>query len=234
MEGELYIISTPIGNLDDITIRAIATLFCIDILLCEDTRRTGQLLKELKDRYPSIAQGQTPQLMSYYDEIEQHKIPEILIALQEGKVIGLVSDNGTPLISDPGYKLIREAKKRTIKVISIPGANAAITALTTSGLPTDSYLFIGFLPEKEKQRIKKLQELQSLAVKPTIISYCAPHKLHTTLTDMQHIYGDNQTITVARELTKIHEQIWNGTIKDAVSVFNQPKGEFVLLWNFNS
>lgn len=234
MKGELYIISTPIGNLGDITIRAIATLFRVDILLCEDTRRTGQLLKELKERYPSIVQGKTPQLLSYYDEIEQHKIPEIIIALQEGKIIGLVSDNGTPLISDPGYKLIREAKKRNIAIISIPGANAAITALTTSGLPTDSYLFIGFLPEKESQRIKKLQELQSLSLKPTIISYCAPHKLHMTLVDMQQVYGDNQTITIARELTKLHEQVWNGTIKDAVTVFNQPKGELVLLWNVSS
>lgn len=234
MEGELYIISTPIGNLDDITIRSIATLFRIDILLCEDTRRTGQLLKELKNRYPNLAQGQTPQLMSYYDEIEHLKIPEIINALQEGNIIGLVSDNGTPTISDPGFKLIRESKKRNIKVTSIPGANAALTALTTSGLPTDSYLFIGFLPEKESQRMKKLQELKDLTLQPTIISYCAPHKLHTTLTDMQRVYGDNQTITIARELTKIHEQVWNGTVKEAIILFNQPKGEFVLLWTFNS
>jgi 16S rRNA (cytidine1402-2'-O)-methyltransferase len=191
MTGTLSIISTPIGNLEDITIRAILTLFRVDILLCEDTRRTGQLLKELKTRYTSLLDEHvsSPTLVSYYDEIEQKRLPEIIELLNTGKHVGLVSDNGTPAISDPGFRIIREALKRSISVTSIPGANAAVTALTSSGFPTDSFLFIGFLPEKESQRIKRLTELTLLPFSTTIISYCSPHKLQQTLTDIQQVYG---------------------------------------------
>lgn len=236
MNGSLFLLPTPIGNLEDITIRTIKTLFTLQVLLCEDTRYTGQLLKELKDRYSHLLDehATTPRLIRYYDEIEDKRIPEIIALLQEGTHVGLVSDNGTPTISDPGYRLVRECIKRSITIISLPGPNAAITALTSSGLPTDSFLFIGFLPEKEGPRKAKLHELKQIRQfqKTTYIAYCSPHKLPTTLQDMGEIYGVDHPIVITRELTKIYEEVWRGTVQEALGIYSLPKGEFVLLWSF--
>jgi 16S rRNA (cytidine1402-2'-O)-methyltransferase len=227
--GKLYIVSTPIGNLDDITPRAIKTLFSVHIILCEDTRRTGLLLQHLTSRFAIMFRYMItkPQLRSYYDEIEDKIIPEIIDWLIEGKNIALVSDAGTPLISDPGFRLVRECIKRSIKVESIPGPSALLTALTSSGLPTDKFIFLGYPPEKQSARLAVFKKLQPDI---TTIFYCAPHKLTSTLENMKTAFGDID-IVVARELTKIYEEIWRGSISMAQEHFSKPQGEFVLLFN---
>ena len=218
----LFIVSTPIGNLEDITLRAIRILTSVDTILCEDTRRTGLLLQHLHIKKP---------LIPYYEEIEDRKIPEI-IALLQHKSIALVSDAGTPLIPHPGFKLVRECIKRSIKVESIPGPSAVLAALTSSGLPADKFLFLGYPPEKRSQRMHLFASLfqcfKTLEQTPTIIFYCAPHKLIQTLEDLKESAGDIE-ISLARELTKIHEEIWRGTISEAITYFDNPKGEFVIL-----
>lgn len=237
--GTLYIVSTPIGNLEDLTIRAIKTLFSVDIIACEDTRRTGLLLQKLKEQYASKLTDSTPlhrsvelhlesKLLRYDDNHEQSQTPFIIQKLEEGKSVALVSDAGTPLISDPGYKLVSEALKRGINVISVPGPTAAIAALTVSGLPTNHFMFLGYPPEKQSHRLKLFRTLPKDI---TIIFYCAPHKLQQTLTDMQTVFGDIP-IVIARELTKIHEEVWRGKLSEAISYFLNPQGEFVLLLNF--
>ncbi|KKU82863.1 MAG: Ribosomal RNA small subunit methyltransferase I [Microgenomates group bacterium GW2011_GWA2_47_8] len=237
--GTLSIVSTPIGNLADITIRAIKTLFSVDIIACEDTRRTGMLLQELKKRYGSIALHSnilsTQKLVRFDDRQEQSQTPLLIEYLQQGKNVALVSDAGTPLISDPGYKLVSEALKRGIQVVSIPGPTAAIAALTSSGLPTNQFLFLGYPPEKEKHRFDLFQSLLTMKPSnhPTIIFYCAPHKLHQTLTDMQTVMGDIP-IVIARELTKVHEEVWRGKSSEALQKFENPQGEFVILLSINS
>ena len=219
--GNLYIVSTPIGNLEDITIRAIKILSSVDLVLCEDTRHTGLLLQKLNIQ---------TKLLSYYDEIEDTRIPEIIEMLGQNKNIALVSDSGTPLISDPGFRLVRECLKRGIKVESIPGPSAALAALTSSGLPPNKFIFLGYPPEKQNQRIKMFEDLTHLnRFKCTNIFYCAPHKLMRTLEDMKSVLGDLD-IVVARELTKVHEEIWHGSISTAQKYFGKPQGEFVLLF----
>jgi 16S rRNA (cytidine1402-2'-O)-methyltransferase len=227
--GKLYIVSTPIGNLEDITIRAIKTLCSVDSILCEDTRRTGLLLQELQSRFAIMFRYMItrPQLMSYYDEVEDTCIPEVIQRLENGKNLALVSDAGTPLISDPGFRLVRECIKRGIKVESIPGPSAMVAALTSSGLPPDKFLFLGYPPEKKSAR---LELFKKLSPDITTIFYCAPHKLATTLEDMKTVLGDVD-IVVARELTKVHEEIWRGTITEAQNYFKIPRGEFVVLFN---
>lgn len=230
--NKLFIVSTPIGNLEDITIRAIKTLFSVDVILCEDTRHTGNLLNELRKRYPTLVTDKKPELIAYYDEIEDKKIPEVIDALTQGRTIALVSDAGTPLISDPGFRLVRECIKRNIKVESMPGASAILTALTSSGLPSDKFFFVGYLPEKQGQRMKLLKDLGEMnkLVASTYIAYCAPHKLEQTLIDMKEALGEID-LAVARELTKIHEEVWKGTVTQALDHFQNPQGEFVLLFN---
>ncbi len=226
--GTLSVVSTPIGNLEDITIRGIKTLFAANIILCEDTRRTGLLLDELKKRYPTFVVEHKAQLVSYYDEIEDKRIPEIIQMLEEDMTIALVSDAGTPLVSDPGFRLVRECLKRNIKVESVPGPSAVLAALTSSGLPSDKFTFYGYLPEKQGARIKLLEETKGNA-KVTYIFYVAPHKLVQTLTDVKDVLGDIE-IVLARELTKVHEEIWRGTVTETLTHFPEPKGEFVLLF----
>ncbi len=230
----LSIVSTPIGNLEDITIRAMKVLFSVDVILCEDTRHTGNLLNELRKRYPALTTDHKPMLVAYYDEIEDKKIPEVIGMLEEGRSLALVSDAGTPLISDPGFRLVRECIKRNIKVESVPGPSAILTALTSSGLPSDKFFFVGYLPEKQGQRIKLLQDLQEVntRVASTYIAYCAPHKLEQTLVDMKETLGDIE-ITVARELTKMHEEMWKGTVMQSMEHFTDPQGEFVLLFHLS-
>lgn len=213
--GTLYIVATPIGNLDDITYRAVKTLSSVDLILCEDTRHTGLLLQKL-----NIGTSMLP----YYEEIEDKRIPEVIEFLSQGKNIGLVSDAGTPLISDPGFRLVRECIKRGIKVESIPGPSALLVALTSSGFPSDKFTFYGYPPEKLQARITLFKSL-----KGTCIFYCAPHKLLQTLTNLQEVIGDSD-IVIARELTKLHEEIWRGSIAQALGYFVAPKGEFVLLF----
>lgn len=247
--GTLYIVSSPIGNLEDISIRAIKTLFSVDIILCEDTRRTGLLIHELEKRIDNnnataLLLSITPKtdrsndkkerkrtLVRYDDHTESKQAPWLVEQLSQGKDVALVSDAGTPLISDPGYKLVNEALKRGISVTSIPGPTAAVAALTVSGLPTDKFIFLGYPPEKKSHRIKLFTNLLQIhrCIDSTYILYCAPHKLQQTLVDMKGVLGDIE-IVLARELTKVHEEVWRGTLSEAIKHFSDPKGEFVLLF----
>jgi 16S rRNA (cytidine1402-2'-O)-methyltransferase len=219
--GNLSLVATPIGNLDDITLRAIKTLSSADIVLCEDTRHTGLLLQKLNIH---------AKLMPYYDEIEDKVLPEVIELLNQDKQIALVSDAGTPLISDPGYRLVRECVKRGIRVESIPGPSAVLAALTSSGLPPDKFLFFGYPPEKQAAR---LEFLKKAVPNVTTILYCAPHKLIHTLGDMKSVFGDI-AIVVARELTKVHEEIWRGTLSAAQEHFTNPQGEIVILFHWQT
>lgn len=224
--GTLYIVATPIGNMEDITLRAMNTLFFVDIIACEDTRRTGNLLRHVKQYVDNLTATATRLSMVRFDDhTENQKTPWLVGQLLQGKNVALVSDAGTPLISDPGYRLVSEAIKRGITVVSIPGPTAAIAALTVSGLPTNHFMFLGYPPEKQSHRIKLFS---SLPKDVTIIFYCAPHKLQQTFGDMQTVLGDIP-IVIARELTKIHEEVWRGAITEALQKFNKPLGEFVLL-----
>lgn len=227
--GTLSLVSTPIGNLEDITIRAIKTLFSSDIILCEDTRRSGLLMHELIDRYGEafdMTPDASPKLMPYYDEIEEKSLPSVIAWLEEGLDLALISDAGTPLISDPGFRLVRECVKRGFPVQSIPGPSAVLAALTSSGLPSDKFIFFGYPPEKEAAR---RELLRNIPPKNTAIFYCAPHKLTRTLEDLKVALGDID-IVIARELTKVHEEIWRGKISQALAFFPNPQGEIVILF----
>ena len=227
--GKLYIVSTPIGNLEDITVRAIKILFTSDAILCEDTRHTGILIQELTKRYSEVFDFNydwKPKLIPYYDEIEERKLPEIVGLLSQGKHLALVSDAGTPLISDPGFRIVRECVKRGIPVESVPGPSAVLAALTSSGLPPDKFIFLGYPPEKRSAR---LELFKKLSPNLTTIFYCAPHKLIQTLEDIRSSIGDIE-IVIGRELTKVHEETWKGTVTAAIANFNSPKGEIVLLF----
>lgn len=233
--GTLFVVSTPIGNLDDITVRAIKTLFSVHAIACEDTRRTGILLQELRKRYSSFfaIPNTSPNLISFHGHNEREKIPEIISLLKQEKSIALVSDAGTPAVSDPGFSLVREVISRDIKVEAIPGPNAALAALVSSGLPTDTFLFLGYLPEKSSHRRKTLLSLKGqldrLENRPTVILFASPHKMSSNLTEILGVFG-NIEIVIARELTKVYEEIWRSTIDRAITHFNSPKGEFVILF----
>lgn len=232
--GNLFIVSTPIGNLDDITIRALKTLFKVDYIACEDTRRTGLLLQELMSRFAHIIDGKNlvkPKLISYYDQNEFKRSPEILDLLTKNQDVALISDAGTPMVSDPGYELVRLAKSHGYNIISIPGVSAAITALTTSGLSLDHFFFLGYPPEKQGTREKFFLSIRESnnALNATYILYCAPHKLIKTLEDIQKTLGDIE-IVIAHELTKIHESTWSGKVSDAITSQIKIKGEIVILF----
>ncbi len=213
--------------MEDITLRAMNTLFFVDIIACEDTRRTGILLRHVKQYVDNLTATATRLSMVRFDDhTENQQTPWLIEQMLQGKNVALVSDAGTPLISDPGYRLVSECVKRGINVISIPGPTAAIAALSVSGLPTNHFMFLGYPPEKQSHRIKLFQ---SLPKDVTIICYCAPHKLNQTLTDMHSLFGDIP-IVIARELTKIHEEVWKGKISEALQKFKNPLGEFVLLF----
>lgn len=232
--GTLYLVATPIGNLADISVRAIQTLFTVDVVASEDTRRTGVLLSELAKRYGPLLSGETrgqlPKLVRYDDRSEQTATPEILEVLRQDKSVALISDAGTPLISDPGYVVVREARKRGVRIVSIPGASAVLTALASSGLPANSFMFLGYPPEKQGKRRKLFSSLRALTdiEETTYIFYCAPHKLLSTLTDLEFALG-NIDVVITRELTKLHEEYWRGSCSQARMHFRDPKGEFVLL-----
>lgn len=229
--GTLYIVATPIGNMEDITLRAIRVLGEVDYILCEDTRKTGNLLKHLTlIRYRNVEKK--PQFLSYYEENEINRIPQIISLLKDGKNAALVSNAGTPAVCDPGFKLILQCVRQGIKVVSIPGPSAILAALTSSGLPTDKFLFLGFLSKRQGKRQKILRELTLLlrCIRVTVIIFEAPHRLLATIADLKEVFGDIE-IVVCRELTKIHEEVWRGKISQAQSHFAKPLGEFVLLFN---
>lgn len=233
--GTLYLVPTPIGNLADITLRSLRTLFDVDVIACEDTRRTGLLLEKLLTEFsPNPEDKRKPKLLSYYDQVEVQRIPEIISLLKLGKKIALVSDAGTPAISDPGFKLVRECIKEGLKVESLPGASAVLTALTVSGLPTDKFLFVGYPPHKPGHRISFLENIKTSldSIVSTVILYEAPHKLLTTLGDLQNVFGDID-IVLARELTKIYEEVRREKISVSLTHFKKtpPKGEFVILFH---
>ena len=217
MQGKLYIVATPIGNLDDITLRAIKILKEADIIAAEDTRHTLKLLNHLEISKP---------LISYHRHNEEVKTEELINKLLEGKDIALVSDAGTPAISDPGAEAVKEAINNNIEVIPIPGACAAITALIASGMDTKEFTFIGFLPQNKKNRKEKLEQIEK--EERTIILYEAPHKLLKTLEDLKDILQQRKVV-LARELTKIHEEYITGTIEELEKEIKVPKGEYVII-----
>jgi len=223
--GTLYLVATPIGNMKDITLRAIEVLSSVDIIACEDTRKTGILLEKLEIK-------NKPQLLSYYEENEQGRIPQIINFLKEGKSVALVSNAGTPTISDPGFKLVRECINQNIPMESIPGPSSVLTALTSSGLPTDKFLFLGFLPKKPGKRQKILL---SLPKEITIIFFESPFRLLKTLEELKELFGDIE-IVICRELTKIYEEVRRGKISESIAHFEKvkPKGEFTLLFHLHT
>jgi 16S rRNA (cytidine1402-2'-O)-methyltransferase len=212
----LYVVATPIGNLEDITLRARRVLREVRLIAAEDTRQTRRLLTAYDIRTP---------LTSYYEHNKLTKLDYILARLEEGDV-ALVSEAGMPGISDPGYELIVAASRRGISVVPVPGPSAVITALAVSGLPTDRFTYIGFLPARPGARRRALA---SVAAEPgTIIALEAPHRLLAALSDILLVLG-NRRLAVARELTKLHEEIFRGTVSEAVEHFTEPRGEFTLV-----
>ena len=217
-KGTLYIVSTPIGNLADITFRAVETLKTVSFIAAEDTRRTRKLLNHFDIK---------TKLISYYEHNRFARIPQILQHLESGKDVAVVTDAGTPGVSDPAYKLIRSVIQVDVKVEPIPGPSAFLTALVASGLPTDRFLFVGFLPPKKGRR-KKLSDLAS--PEATLILYENPKRVVKTLSDIATFLGDRPAV-VCRELTKVHEEIIRGTISELLSYFSQesPRGECVIM-----
>lgn len=225
MQGTLYVISTPIGNLGDITKRAVDTLKNLDILLVEDTRVSGKLLKNFNIDLKMI---------SFNEYSEKTKTASVISLLREGKTVGIISDAGTPLISDPGFLLLREAIKNGIPITAIPGPTALIYALSVSGLPTDKFIFMGYLPKKEGKRINILKNLKKASeyITATVIFYESPYRLLATLKNINEVFGDIDMV-VCRELTKIHEEVLRESVSKLVDHFSvtAPKGEFTLLFH---
>lgn len=222
MTGTLFIVATPIGNLDDITFRAFEVLKSVDFVLAEDTRHSKKLLSHLDISKP---------IRAFHEHNEREKTKAIISEIYSGKSIALISDAGTPLISDPGYFLVAQAKKEGLKVVPIPGPTALITALSASGLASDSFTFLGFLPSKQTARVKQLIGLVGRT--ETIIFYESPKRVLATLTDMQTIFGDSREVCLAKELTKAFETIHTGSIPNLIEYLtidqNHQKGEFVIL-----
>jgi 16S rRNA (cytidine1402-2'-O)-methyltransferase len=218
MAGKLYLIATPIGNLKDITYRAVEILKEVDVIAAEDTRHSLKLLNYLEISKPMI---------SYHRHNEDTKTTELIKILQEGKSIGLITDAGTPGISDPGEEVVKEAIKEQIEIIPIPGACALINALIASGLGTKEFTFYGFLPLDKKLRNEKFEDIQKQ--NKTIIFYEAPHRLIKTLQEMEQRLG-NIEVVLAKELTKIHEKFIRGTIEKVLETLEDVKGEYIILF----
>lgn len=217
MNGKLYIIATPIGNLEDITLRALRILKEVDIIAAEDTRQTLKLLNHYNI---------SKHLISYHRHNEETKSNYLIEKLKEGQNIGLVSDAGTPGISDPGEEVIKKAIEENIEVIPIPGACAMVNALIASGLDTKEFIFLGFLPLNKKLRKEKLEEISNST--KTIILYEAPHKMKTTLKDLKS-YIQNRKVVLARELTKIHEEFIRKPVEELLEKVENLKGEMILI-----
>ena len=222
MSGTLFIVATPIGNLDDITFRAVETLKSVDLVLAEDTRHSQKILNHFNIKTPVSA---------FHDYNEREKCNTVVDKLKQGDSIALISDAGTPLISDPGYILVSAAKKNSVNVVPIPGPSALIAALSASGIPSDRFSFFGFLPSKQNARIKTLK---TFASRPeTIIVYESPKRIMATLTDMLFVFGEEREVCLAKELTKTFETILTTNIPNLIDYISadpgHQKGEFVLL-----
>lgn len=217
--GTLYIVPTPLGNLEDITLRALRVLQEVSLIATEDTRSTGRLLKHFEIQ---------ASMLSYHEHSRESRLEQLVAALTQGDV-ALVAEAGTPLLSDPGYKLVRAAIERGFDIVPLPGPSALTAALSASGLPTDRFLFVGFLPRKSGERRRALAELAPQTA--TLVFFEAPHRLAATLADMVEILGAARLISICRELTKIHEEIWRDTLAEAWQVWTKrnPRGEFTLV-----
>ena len=224
MPGTLYLVATPIGNLADITHRALQVLSDVDLIACEDTRHTHKLLNHY---------GINTKTISYHEHNEQQRATELIDRLKQGTSVAVVSDAGTPSISDPGFRLVRAAIENEIVVVPVPGPSALITALIAAGLPTDEFFFAGFLPSRTNARRARLTELQSIP--GTLIFYEAPHRLAQTLADAYQILGEREAV-VARELTKLHEEIRRGRLSKLAADYTEKtdiRGEIVVLIDRN-
>ena len=220
--GTLFVIATPIGNLDDISVRARDTLTRVDLVAAEDTRRAGQLLTRL---------GIRNRMISLHEHNEAERVEEIIGDLLSGRDVALISDAGTPLVSDPGYRLLAEMRRQDLPVCPIPGCCAAIAALSIAGLPSDRFLFEGFLPAKGGARRRRLVDLEHRA--ETLVFYESVHRIKEVLADIEHALGSDRQITVARELTKMHETIHRGTVEEVRNLLDADpggeKGEFTIV-----
>jgi len=220
--GTLYVVATPIGNLQDITLRALEVLKKVDRVVAEDTRHARPLLNHYSIAKPIVAM---------HEFNERDKFPSLILALQQGESIALISDAGTPLISDPGFHLVKQAKASGINVVPIPGASALIAALSVAGLATDKFIFEGFLPAKESARKQQLMALENET--RTILFYEAPHRLIDSLQTMIEVFGENRSAVVARELTKIYESVLGMSLKELLTYFknhtSEVRGEIVIL-----
>jgi 16S rRNA (cytidine1402-2'-O)-methyltransferase len=219
--GNLYIVSTPIGNLEDITLRAIKTLEYVDIVVCEDTRVSKKLLNHLGIK--------NKRLVSYNNYNENEKTSYIISLLEEGNNVALISDAGTPLISDPGFILVRELIQKNIKIEAIGGISAPIVALTLSGLPTNKFLFLGFLDKSSSKKKKLFEKYKNDDL--TLIFFESPNRVQATLQDILEVLGENQEVVVARELTKLYEEIKTDTVCELINYYEtkKPRGEMVVL-----
>ncbi|WP_335974397.1 16S rRNA (cytidine(1402)-2'-O)-methyltransferase [Acinetobacter calcoaceticus] len=222
MSAQLFVVATPIGHLDDMTFRAIDILKSVSIVAAEDTRQSAQLFKHYNI---------STQLTACHDHNESNKIEQLVQKLLAGNSVALISDAGTPLISDPGFKLVRAAQEHGIRVVPVPGACAAIAALSAVGLPSDRFSFEGFLPSRASQRISQLEKLKNET--QTLIFYEAPHRILESVKDMTQVFGEDRPVGFAREITKTFETIKKMTLKDLVSFIendhNQEKGEIVVV-----
>ena len=223
MPGSLYLVATPIGNLADITYRAVQVLKDVDLIACEDTRHTQKLLHHY---------GVTTKTISYHEHNEEARATELIAMMQSGTSVAVVSDAGTPGISDPGYRLVSKAADEGIVVVPIPGPSALLSALIASGLPTDEFLFAGFLPAKTGQRRARLAELRDVSA--TLVFYEAPHRIVASLQDCVEVLGERKA-AIARELTKLHEEVRRGRLSELLEHYSteQPRGEFVVLIDRN-
>ena len=222
MSGTLFVVATPIGNLEDLTPRARQTLASVDLIAAEDTRHTMRLLSNI---------GAKPALMALHDHNEERAAHTVISALESGKDVALVSDAGTPLVSDPGFRLVRDAHKQGIKVVPLPGASAVTAALSAAGLPTDRFCFEGFAPSKRAARRKWLGELADEA--RTIVLYESVHRISDCLADLEEIFGADRNAFIGRELTKLHEQCVQGPLGELKRQVDEgdivSKGEFVIV-----
>lgn len=222
MSGTLFVVATPIGNLEDLTPRARQTLASVDLIAAEDTRHTMRLLSNI---------GAKPALMALHDHNEEKAAHTVISALESGKDVALVSDAGTPLVSDPGFRLVRDAHKQGIKVVPLPGASAVTAALSAAGLPTDRFCFEGFAPSKRAARRKWLGELAEEA--RTIVLYESVHRISDCLADLEEIFGADRNAFIGRELTKLHEQCVQGPLGELKRQVDEgdivSKGEFVIV-----
>jgi 16S rRNA (cytidine1402-2'-O)-methyltransferase len=223
LDPGLYLVATPIGNLEDITLRALRVLREVDRIACEDTRQTQKLLNHFDISTPTI---------SYHEHNEQTRTGELIALLQQGGRVAVVSDAGTPSFSDPGFELVRASVAAGVRVIPIPGANAALSALIASGMNTERFLYVGFLPAKPGARRTELETLAAGMSRLTLVIYEAPHRILETLADVAAVWGDSVRVVVARELTKLHEELLRGTVKEVrleLAARERVRGEIVLL-----